>query len=329
MNAIEYALPADLVRSLSISQRHFPVAAARLAESLPRLMKPLLEKPDDPTCWHLSLLTDGGYPFEYTFSTLNDGIRCTMEIALPREAPLRRLAQTRQLLEELGYALRDEEGFAFLQSAQTGCVLRFGAWLGVRYQSESDAYKVYAEVPAQGAEAALQFLNARLRRPLGINDRAIAPQMIGWYPATGMLEFYFQIMGLRPWEIIALLQPLGLEDRGRELLDAFETAYGRHFTQRMPGEICGFSYALSDASRQRAFSLYTFTENMFGDDAGARRKLVRYFDRLGVEMAYYEEMSEPLAAAPKGRTYHGLFGVTASTAQPLISHIGLRPPPVR
>lgn len=330
MQPITTRWPAPLQRALSVSHRHSPTAAATMESTLPILMRPLLTGMDDPARWGLSLLTDGGYPFEFTFTTAGDGIRYTAEIAPPRQEPSARLGQAIRLLAELGLpALPEEaEGLWLLRQVQAGA-LRWGAWMGVRHSGGGKSlYKLYAEVSPEGEAAALGFLNSRLRRPVGGGQRAIQLQMVGWYPATGDLEFYFRVYDLRPWELGALLHPLGLEARERELFDLFQAAHGRPIYQALPGGAWGFSYSLpgGEEGGGSRFSFYTFAETLLGDDARARRKLLRLFERVGCAMDYYLEMSAPLADEHGCRSHHGLFGVTVGPEIPPIAHIGLRPP---
>ncbi len=321
-------LSAPAQRGLDISRRHFPAATAQLDAALPRLLAPLLTDTADPARWGTSLLTDGGYPFEFTCTTRNDSIRYTLEVAPAKEEPARRLTQARELVEPLlGRGLADDPLLALLTKIQAPGGLRYGAWLGVRHTAHDTAYKLYAEVPPGGQATALAYLNARLQRPVGVPGRAIVLQMIGWYPATGELEFYFRVDELKPWELPALMQPQGLEAGYKTVLDAFQLAYGRPLHQQLPGPIFGFSYVLpAEEPAPRLFSFYTFAETLFGADAHAHRKLGRYFDKCGVDMAYYRDLSGPTVAHEGHWTHHGMFGVTVGPGTPAVSHIGLRPP---
>ncbi|WP_437593526.1 hypothetical protein [Sorangium sp. So ce1000] len=324
-------LPVPIELGLELSRRYFPAAAARMRAALPVLLHPLLAAGDAPVGWGPSLLTDGGYPFEFTFTTRNDGIRYTLEVAPPRQKPGSRLARALEVLRELGCASFDEEGLTLVRRAQAGGTLRYGAWVGVHHHEGGSSHKVYAEVAPQGEEAAMAWLNPRLCRPVGAAGRSITLQMIGWRPATGELEFYFRVRDLRPWELSALMHPLGLESCDKLLFEMLQKVYGRPLFQRLPGPVFGFSYALPPggqpaAAATRRFTFYSLSETMFGDDAAARRKLMRYFHQLGCDMSYYAEMSAPAARSPGRRTHHGMFGVTVGEGVEPVSHIGLRPP---
>lgn len=327
-------LSAPAQRGLALARQHFPAAAAQLDAVLPRLLHPLLTDPTDPARWGASLLTDGGYPLEFTCTTRNDSIRYTLEVAPARAQPARRLAQALALVEPLLMrSLAQEPALALLTQVQASGGLRYGAWLGVRHAAHDTAYKLYAEVPPGGRALAVAYLNARLRRPVGVPGRAIVPQMIGWYPATGELEFYFRVEGLRPWELPALMHPLGLETSYATVFNAFERAHGRPMHQQLPGPVFGCSYTVAAAptadaqpDASRLFSFYTFAETLFGPDAYAYRKLGRYFEQGGHAMAYYHALSAPTATHQAPWMHHGMFGVTVGPGTPAVVHVGLRPP---
>ncbi|MCC3158261.1 hypothetical protein LJ737_13515 [Hymenobacter sp. 15J16-1T3B] len=321
-------LAAPALRGLEVARRHFPAAAPRLDAALPHLLQPLLTDTADPARWGASLLTDGGYPLEFTCTTLNDSIRYTLEVAPARDNPAARLAQACAVVEPLlGRSLADDPLRAVLAQVQAPGGLRYGAWVGVRHSARESSYKIYAEVPPAGQAAALAYLNPRLRRPVGVAGRPITVQMIGWYPATGELEFYFRVEGLKPWELPALMHPQGLDGSHKVVADAFQEAYGRPMHQQLPGPVFGFSYTVPAAeAAPRMFSFYTFADTLFGSDANARRKLARYFERRGCDMGHYLELSQPTLTHAGPWHHHGMFGVTVGAGTPAIAHIGLRPP---
>jgi hypothetical protein len=319
-------LPLPLRRALAVLRRHAPTQATAVRATLPTVLAPLLAAPDDPACWRLSLLTDGGYPCEFTFTTAGPEVRYTVEVGPPRQSPERRLDQALGLLARFGAPAADPDGLALLQRVQAEGGLRYGAWLGVRHRDAARAFKIYAEVPPGGAEAALAFVNPRLRRPVGVAGRSVDPRMIGWNPATGETELYFRVRGVRPWELGALADPAGLARRAPEVLRLFQAACGRPIYQRLPGHDYGFSYTLPRDGAGGAFTFYGFSEALFGGDAGAVRRLPDFFAGMGAEMETYRAMAAPLAGYRGDHTYHGLFGVTVAHEGAPAAHVGLRPP---
>jgi len=317
-------LPLALRRALRLAGRHAPAEAAAARAALRVALAPLLRAAGDPACWGLSLLTDGGYPCELAFTTRGGGVRYTVEVAPPRQPPHGRLDQARRVVERLGGAVADPGALAGLRRVQAAGGLRYGAWLGVRHHGGETAFKVYAEVPPGGREAALALLEGGLRRPVGVAGRPAEPRMIGWNPATGETEFYFGVRGLRPWEIPALLDPAGLARRGPEVLRLLQAACARPIHPRLPGAEHGFSYALGPGSV--SFTFYAFAGALFGDDARARRRLLALFAALDAPAEPYRQISAPVARHRGRWMHHGLFGVTVGPAGPPAAHVGLRPP---
>lgn len=320
--------PPAIERGVSIATDHYKGCESQLSSTLASIMEPLLADPHDLPTWHLSQLTGDGYPIEFAFTSAKDSVRYTAEIAPPRNEVGKRLAQTRLLLHRLGISSFDEERFSMFEHWQTFGPLKFGAWMGVRHTCDSTEHKIYIDIPPQACDAVESYLNCCLDTPLPVTKRRTALQMAGFSPATGGLEFYFSVYNMRPWEVISLLHPVGLEAHYDEVLDHFQWAYGKPITQRLPGPIFGFSYSIQpDASDScPAFSLYTFADTLFLNGADARRKLLRYYSSLGIDMSYYAEMSEPESRQTGNHNHHGLFGISIAGNRPAVSHIGLRPP---
>jgi hypothetical protein len=322
-------LPSEIDRGISISAKYHPGFESQLVSTLTFSMQSLLNNQNNLTSWHLSQLTADGYPLEFAFTSVNDGIRYTTEIAPPRENIESRLSRIKQLLEDLAVSDFDADFLALLKQWQEMGKLKFGAWLGVRQNESGADYKIYVDIPAEARENAGLYLNRYLDAPLCIKNRKTLLQMIGFYPASGELEFYFSVYDLRPWEVIALMHPVALEARHQEILNHFQWAYGKPLFQRLPGHIYGFSYAIKPDSGEysKAFTFYTFTDTLFGNGTNSRRKLLRYYSALGIDMSYYAEMSKPEKYRTDNKNHHGLFGVSIARNRPAISHVGLRPPP--
>ena len=323
--------PPAIERAARMFDVFHPALAHQIEPTISELMQPLLARADHLPTWNLSQLTADGFPFEITFTTANDGLRYTVEIASPGIEAEKRLRQARDILLQLDIRGFDEETYSFLQELQAGAPLKFGAWVGARHKPAGRDFKIYVEVPSVRAGVATAYLNRHLEAPVFIQDRAIELHMIGFYPASGALEFYFSVHGMKPWEIVALMHPVGLASRHEEVFNHFQWAHGRPIYQQLPGPVFGFSYSLTPhhPDHPPVFSLYTFAETLFGSDATARRKLLRYFSKTGANMGCYEAMSAPLVAeeSPKNQHFHGLFGVAIGEGIPPVAHIGLRPPP--
>ncbi|HEY1178733.1 MAG TPA: hypothetical protein VGF17_21485, partial [Phytomonospora sp.] len=262
------AYPPSIARAVEVTRRHFPAAAGEMESALPVLLEPLLPA-DDSARWRLSPLTDGGFPFEMSFSTTADGPVYTLEVGPGGIPPGARLARAADLLSGIAGEPGDDETFGLLRRWQSGGGLTYGAWLGARHGSSGSAYKIYAEIPeAARGEAAAHFegLLGRLRPLPG---RRHSARMVGWHPYDGGVELYSQIHDLRPWELAALMSPMGLESRAPAVLAIFEDVFGRPFGQRLPGPLFGYSYSLPapGSGRGEAFSFFSFCEALARDDA--------------------------------------------------------------
>jgi hypothetical protein len=321
--------PSSIARAIEVSHRHFPAQTGEMETVLPVLLGPLLPAGDSAR-WRLSPLTDGGFPFELTLSTAGDGPRYTMEVGPADTAPAERLARALAMLAELGSATADHGMLDRLDRWQAMGELRFGAWLGARHGAAGSAYKLYTEVPAEAQPDVTAYLCSRLGRPPGLPGRRQEVQLLGWYPASGDLEVYFRVYDLRPWELGALMSPVDLAAQAPAVLAIFEDVFGRPFGQRLPGRLFGYSYGVPAAGSGRAatFSFFSFCEALARDDAAIRRRLRDHWQRQGVGMDYYAELSEPTAGHRGRWNHHGLLGVTVAADATPVTHVGLRPPEV-
>ncbi|MEV0643636.1 hypothetical protein AB0I28_00085 [Phytomonospora sp. NPDC050363] len=320
-------LPPSIARAVEVSRRHFPAAAGDMEAALPVLLDPLLPAGDSAR-WRLSPLTDGGFPFEMTFSTNGDGPSYTLEVGPGGTPPGARLARAVELLAGVGGEPADDGTLARLTRWQARGGLTYGAWLGARHGPAGSDYKIYAEVPEAARARVAAHFRRRLGGPAVLPARRQEPQMVGWYPYGGGLELYARIHGLRPWELAALMSPLGLQSRAPAVLAVFEDVLGRPFGQRLPGPLFGYSYSLPapGSGRGAAFSFFSFCEVLARGDAGIRRRLRGHWERRGACMDYYTDMSEPTTGHPGPWNHHGLLGVTVTDDAEPVSYVGLRPP---
>lgn len=320
------AYPPSIDRVVEVSRRHFPAQTEQMQAALPVLLGPLL--PAGSARWRRSLLTDGGFPFEITCSTAADGPRYTLEVGPGDTPPGARLDQALHLLAALGDAPDDDdETRGLLAGWQARGRLRFGAWLGARHGANGSSYKVYAEVPAEARTEVGGYLRARSGRPPALPGRVQQVQMVGWSPVGGDVELYARVHDLRPWELAALMSPVGLQELAPAVLAIFEELSGRPFGQRLPGPVFGYSYRLPAAgSGGAAFSFFSFCEALAHDDADVRRRLRGHWRRQGVCMDYYTELSGPTAGHPGPWNHHGLIGVTVTAGADPVTYVGLRPP---
>ncbi len=310
-----------LDRAVQIALRHHPVVASTLEPTLARLFAARLARPNDLASWRLSRLTPDGFPIEFSFTTDNDSVRYTLETFDRSLPPPERLDQALHLLGGKLGTLRDE-----LAALQRGASLHYGAWVSARHKPGTVEHKVYVEVADRAAGAA--FAARFLRQPMATPGRPFALRMVGLHLERQVIEFYWSIAGLRPWELVSVMAPVGLQGFAPGLLAELELAHGTALHQQLPVTVCGCSHsvALGGADDDSSFSFYALSDALFGTGAATRQRLLRYFRRKGVGMSDYEEMSEPVANQHTGN-HHGLFGIAVARGRPPTGHVGLRPPP--
>ena len=141
--------PSPIARAVEISRRHFPAGTSEMVTALPVLLGPLLPAGQSAR-WRLSLLTDGGFPFEMTFSTAGDGPRYTLEVGPAGTPPGARLARSLELLANLG-----------CEPAETGALELLARWQG---RLQVAAVNSPAATVVSGDAAALAELSTGHRR---------------------------------------------------------------------------------------------------------------------------------------------------------------------
>src|SRR5579859_2031946 len=102
--------------------------------------------------WRFSALSTDGCPLQFDFTTGDDRLRFTSEVAGPETPTHARLGLAMDLIARLG-GVRPPDGM--LQrwtSLQAERALRWGAWLGVRQEGAGANLKLYVEIPRDAAE---------------------------------------------------------------------------------------------------------------------------------------------------------------------------------
>jgi hypothetical protein len=136
---------APVERALDRVEPILPAETARARRRLADTLAPITQSVWPEISHRLSLLTNSGFPVEFSWSTRHTALRWTAEVAGPETPKEERLA----IATELAGA-----DTGWLGEIQAGRRLRYGAWLGGRHLGERDELKVYAEFPT-GAPAAL------------------------------------------------------------------------------------------------------------------------------------------------------------------------------
>ena len=288
--------PDDRLRgTLGALQRQGVPGAGRAARTLARL---LAGYGREQRAWARSTLTADGFPCELTFGS---GAPCVRYAVEPAAASARlRRAACESLLARAGVPALPAVLRHRIDALQEGATLAYGAWIGASHDGAEDRYKLYVEVPVDGAEGAAR---AMLTDYLGhaAPHRRYRLRMVGCDPLTGTLELYFRSEeGLPPHLTPSLLARLA---------------------GRQPA---GFSLALGADGRLAATSRYVFANQALGADPQLRRRVLRHAARHGWHLSGYAAASAPTAAGAEAR--HGLLAWITRFNGPGEVRLGLSPP---
>jgi len=318
-------IPRALARALRVCAAQSPVLTARAEAALEVLLQSVLVSRWPEVSWQFSRLTANGFPVEFVFSSTDDAIRYTTEIAGPEFAECDRLDLAERALSRLGAGRLPGNVRTLFTEIQRCGVLRYGVWIGARHSLSGDRYKIYLEVPGN-SEVADRFVGRLIgSEPLAPGHQTTL-QMIGFEPKSATVELYFQCKWLEPWEAGLLLRRAGLDGRQEEMLDLVEHA--RHGLRRLhfPGPDTGFSFSITPGVEQRVFSLIHHAGTLFGGDASIRKHTLSLAAMYGWQLGCYQVLSEPLAIEHRWITHHTMATFSVATNRPAAFHIGLRPP---
>jgi hypothetical protein len=310
-------------RALRLAAEIDPEPAAAAAAALEEIF------PDGAAVWSGSELSRTGFPVEIAFVAGDPALRWTAEVAGPDRPCGERLDAALALYRRLGGATMPAvpaDLITFLQAAQTGGTLKYGAWLGGRHRRDQSTYKLYAEVPPEAAAVAAAWEREQIAAPPVLADRGAQLCMVGYHADAGRLELYYEAEGLLLGEVATAMSRLGLEARAPEVLDLIQQAYERTMRLELPCRKVGWSYSLSCRGEAPAFTFYTFANSLLGGDGKIRKALLRLCAARGWELPLYEAVSRPLAERRGFVTCHGLFGIVIAAGAPTTLSFGLVPP---
>ncbi len=174
-----------------------------------------------PDSWTQSLLNRTGAPLEFSFSTLSDDLRYTMEVGKHGTPPNSKLSLMERLLDQLGYTWTRSEPESSMVEMQADVDLDWGAWLGVRHGKRGISVKKYAEIPNQQGKEVHRLLREYLPLLVASMDNFALPVMMGNTLGSQRCEFYFELIRdeLSLSDIKYLLSRVGLEHRCELLVE--------------------------------------------------------------------------------------------------------------
>jgi hypothetical protein len=288
-----------------------PAAAARAARWLDDALADIWASRCPEYAWQAGVLTGDGYPVEFTFTTADDDIRCTVE-PWPDVAAADRLARARTLAQATDAELDGE-----LHTLQPrGARLTFGSWVGARFGADPsrDRLKLYVEI-APGVELA--------DRP-GFGDLAAEARIDAVEPASGRRERYYRGRDVKPHHLARLLDGVGLRDRFGELRECLQHAYGRPIDGSLPGGSAGWSIARAPGQAP-ALTVFLFARALWGGDARIAARASEFCDWSGRALVGHARAVAGLSPSVGACTWHGMVGFTVTPSQPIHLALGLRP----
>ncbi len=275
--------------------------------------------------WGTSKLSMHGAPVEFAFSSADPGLRYTVEVADPATDPRSRLVRAVDQISTAGITIPNDiiERLARFQHHQP---LKYGAWVGVRHDADSDRFKLYVETPRARAHDADQWSTILLGEPPVFPGEGARIEMIGYEPHARRVEFYHQVENMHPFGIKFLLERLGLERRARDVLALLQGAYAFPLHRSLPSNVCGYSYSASRNGGEPVFTFYLFAVSLFGGDGYIRDGISRLAEANGWDLTYYPKLTKTLHAHDSPHTHHGLFGVVIREDIPAHISLGVSPP---
>jgi hypothetical protein len=315
--------PAEL--ALSVLAGVAPDAVREARPALDAILAGLRSSPWPEVAWRFSRLTASGNPVEFSFSTADPALRYTAEVAGPEVDAESRLVRCATLLTELSSGQSVPDGLlADIAALQASVAPTWGAWIGGRHDGRRSRFKLYADIP-HGADTT-GLLTRYLGYPHLLRDCGSRLEGIGHEVQTGLTELYFRLDGLDVADTGVLLADSGLGQRQRDLLALMETVYGRRMRPHLPTHPFGVSIATAPGHGVVAVSVFAYAIDVFGDDAAARRALVRVAPQLNWTADAYRALSAPLTDVHRAPTHHSVVAFTIPRDAPAALTVGMAPP---
>ena len=327
-NARRVALHPAIDRALGLWASADAASADAATRSLGSLLRNFRQTPIHDPAWRASSLARNGFPVELGFTSADDSLRYTTEVAgVAAPAHARLAIAVTHLRQATGCTVPQDLVDHWTRVQQMGH-LKYGAWISGRHRGQASRFKIYVEVPAAAASALERWETKTVGRAGDLAWRGARLTMIGWDGKC--IELYYQAQSVRPGEVRVLLDRVGLAHRTNDLLDQLAMAQGRSIRRQLPATDLGWSYALDPTADEplagATFTLYAVANALFGGDGPIRAALLRLGSRTGWNLDRYRRLSQPLASRGGHRTQHGLFGLAVTSEREPAIAFGLAPP---
>jgi hypothetical protein len=284
--------------------------------------------PDEAT--EAGLLNRTGGPVEFSFSTLSEELRYSLELGTDGTPPAARLARLDHLVRGFGYGGRPSAIDRSLAEMQAGTKLEWGAWLGVRHAPTGPVFKKYAEVPG-GYGDELEKLLARYLPAATDHLRQLAtPVMVGHKLGSDRCECYFELGAEAPAvaDLKRLLALVGLESRLdalTELVAAFDFRRPGNGEGPLPAGQWGVSFSTEEGGAKPAVSLFVMATDLLGGDGFVRRAFALNARARGWSTGQYVEFSQPLETWALRSAHHNMLAFVVMPNH-LGMQLGISPP---
>jgi len=263
--------------------------------------------------WRFSGLTTDGCPLEFTFSSVDNALRFTVDVAAPEVRNCDRIVAACDLAGRSGYRRPDSNMLERWMQMQRCHNLSWGARLGVRALGSRRAAKFYVEVPV----AAQQFIQSSIKPPL---SESIAV-MVGHEPEYGIAEYYFRQQLLSKVQMDRLLGALCNEDERATMIAGIEHVCGMPIASALEWTGFGYSVALQDGQKfPPRLALFLRSSAIGGACRASQRLLSCTLAEVRERSFYYELFSDlPARLLPD----HGVVSISCVRPSVAEMRVGL------
>ncbi|QZT37173.1 hypothetical protein K5X82_18405 [Halosquirtibacter xylanolyticus] len=285
---------------------------------------------DTNDSWTYSFLNRTGAPLEYSFNTMSNDLRYTLEVGKPQLSPTSKLSRIEDLLEQLEFSWSKSEVELYMEKLQQYQRLEWGAWFGVRHGKGKTEFKKYAEIPSLGKVN--DFLLKKYLPEFLRSEQSLAtPVMLGNKLSSERCEIYFDLnhRSITVSDLRQHLAYVGLEHRTEVLMELVKSFLFRkesEDTEYLPEAQWGFSYSVLPDSKHAAFSLYAMTTGLYGGDGFVRQQFLENSLTQGWDAKLYAELSAPIGRWGLRSGYHNMISFVISEHDSGY-HLSLSPPP--
>jgi hypothetical protein len=252
--------------------------------------------------WRFSALNTDGSPVEFAFSSRDNNLRYTTEVAGPELDSHARLDAACDLIARLGHVPPAAEQTGFWKSLQAQRSLRWGLWLGIRHDGSAETLKLYIEVPAA------QRANKRLPPPLLAESQLL---MIGHELQQGQNEYYFRQTQIDDAQIDVLLCRAADGDARHLLLHAVQELCQMPY--RAAFRMVNFGYSMTDPNSNEGRLTLFVRARTLGRMSHVRRQMLKHEQLSAKQSSTYRDLVGEVADGELPD--HGMISIVAEQGQ--------------